>query len=173
MLVTDHAAHALRQATVWHTLSVRQKISTDMQFRYARVLAVSAAGGLFVLLWATGVIPYHLRERALKSHLSALSEAEAKALFAAADSFIAREGAGNERFEFRVTDRNRASIPPELLRLKPQTILGSQNSLAFLYDGYGDSETAITIRRDDSWSISAHFGPYDAPSQTFHPRNIK
>ena len=143
------------------------------RFSYVRVIALSSAGGLLILLWATGIIPYYLRENSLRTYLSTLQDSDAKALFAAAEAFIAQEGAGKERFRIQVTNRNRTSIPPELLRLEPQTILGSPNSLAFLYDGVGDSETAITLRNDQGWTIFAHFGPYFTPLRTYYPQNTK
>ena len=138
---------------------------------YVRVFALSATGGLLILLWTTGVIPYYLRENSLRSYLSTIRDSDAQALFAAAEALIAQEGAGKEQFTITVTDRNSSSIPPELLRLKPQFITGYPNCLVFGYDGVGDSVTAITLRNDGGWIIFAHFGPYFTPSRTYYPKN--
>ena len=160
---------ALRHLPSWLISSVRQKMK-KRRYSLVRVLALSALGGAIVLLWVTGFIPYYIREHSLRSYLSGLSDAEGRALVSSAEALIQREIQGKERFTIRVTEENRDSLPPELLKLQPQTIFGGPTSLGFLYDGVGNSETAIYIRNDKKWKIVGHFGVYTNPPVTYFPK---
>ena len=140
----------------------------------ARILLISATSGLVILLWSTGVIPYYLRERAIRTRLTKMSEPEALALIRASEALIAQESNGRETFVIPVDDRSRPSLPAEILKLEPRSILGGANSLSFLYDGLGDSVTAVNIRRVGGlWTIDAHFGAYHHPSLIFYPKTPK
>jgi hypothetical protein len=169
VLFLPSVGHDSRHLPPWLTFDVRQKKQTMSP---KRVIITSCIGGLVVLLFATSVAPYYIRQHYLRSQFQRLSESDATEFISETQAIMARHLTDSkETFEIRINEANLNDLPEKIRALKPGVVMGGRDAINVLCGGFGDSVTAVNIyRKDQQWYIFGYFGHYSNPPIQAYPR---